>query len=629
MSPPLLGQRRLGTDAPRDGSTAQSTTQHPEPDAVESTPHSASNGADQPPAHSAAANGADRDAGEAPANGADGPGAFDELLDAAGALERDDVSGLGRLAAAAAKADLSETESAALIGAAKRATKLAIALVRSEFAKAGAAHEREMAHSPEAIAERERAAREAELRRIEEEDAARRAVEEELARLEAACRDIALDPAILDRVADLVERIGIVGERAAVKASYIAATSRMLCDRAVSLLRRGAAASGKNVLVDAVLRLVPKEDVVRISSASPMALIYYGDDERALSHKVILIAEAAAIASKHNGDEHPAGMMLRTLLSEGRIDHPVAITQPSGTTPKTVHVQREGPVVVLMTSARDNVEPETFTRLLANDADESPEQTLAVVRRVMSGARGPDQAEIDHWLDYQRWLKSGAPYDVVVPFGEAISDAYEVLAAARPEALNLRIRRDMAALLSATKASAVLHRAQRRTDEQGRIIAEMADYEHVHAAVGQSVAALYGIGVRPDLIGVARAAKALGVPRKFIPDGRADTDSPKRGPSARLTVAALRARLGLSSHDTAARRLAAATEAGILEEDEARRGTGYRPARYFWLMQTAEELQQAADGQVFPAPADVARIADAENLFSDEGGEGDMDGYAG
>jgi hypothetical protein len=71
---------------------------------------------------------------------------------------------------------------------------------------------------------------------------------------------------------DTVRGLGLVGDRAAIGGAYLAMTSRLLKDNAISLLRRGAPAGGKNYLISTLARLMPKESVISISSASPMAL---------------------------------------------------------------------------------------------------------------------------------------------------------------------------------------------------------------------------------------------------------------------------------------------------------------------------------------------------------------------
>ena len=109
-------------------------------------------------------------------------------------------------------------------------------------------------------------------------------------------------------------------------------------------------------------RSFPQESLITVTGASATALVYFGDHEDSLKGKVILIPEAAAIAGHSNGDENPAAVLVRSLLSEGHIDRIVTITQRDGE-PRAVRVRRNGPVAVLMTSARENVDPEMLTRL--------------------------------------------------------------------------------------------------------------------------------------------------------------------------------------------------------------------------------------------------------------------------
>ena len=116
----------------------------------------------------------------------------------------------------------------------------------------------------------------------------------------------------MNRMEAIAHGLGVVGERTAICGTYLAMTSRLLRDNSISLLRRGAPAGGKNFLIGCLSRLMPKDCIISISSASPMALIYHGEDEDALAHKIIVVAEVAAILQTNNGDEHPMVAMLRT-----------------------------------------------------------------------------------------------------------------------------------------------------------------------------------------------------------------------------------------------------------------------------------------------------------------------------
>jgi len=79
-----------------------------------------------------------------------------------------------------------------------------------------------------------------------------------------------------------------------------------------------------------------------------------------------------------------------------------------------------------------------------------------------------------------------------MPFGTELYNAYEKRLRAFPDALQLRMRRDISGLISAIKTSAVLHKAQRDRDAKDRIIATIDDYRHAHEAFDEGVSSLYG-----------------------------------------------------------------------------------------------------------------------------------------
>jgi hypothetical protein len=152
--------------------------------------------------------------------------------------------------------------------------------------------------------------------------------------------------------------------------------------------------------------------------------------------------------------------MIRILLSEGELDHHIPLPSGEGRAPKTIHIKRRGPIVLLMTSAREDVEPEMLTRLLSSDADESNRQTRLVIKNILTPAYAPvDADEIARWIDLQQWLAHDSPYEVTVPFRGALADAYTQLIERYPATVQLRMRRDVTALIGAVEASAVLHRA--------------------------------------------------------------------------------------------------------------------------------------------------------------------------
>jgi hypothetical protein len=223
---------------------------------------------------------------------------FTALLARAQDLKKGDDAAVKALIAEMLAVPLSDERSDMLVRAAARASRFALAAVRSLVAAERLRREQEARATPEA----QEAARASAAAAEEAEKIVRDAEGE---RLWQSCQDLARSPNLMNRMEAIAHRLGVVGERMAICGTYLAMTSRLLRDNAISLLRRGAPAGGKNHLLGVLSRLMPKDSVISISSASPMALIYHGEDEDALAHKIIVVAEVAAILQTNNGDEHP------------------------------------------------------------------------------------------------------------------------------------------------------------------------------------------------------------------------------------------------------------------------------------------------------------------------------------
>ena len=418
------------------------------------------------------------------------------------------------------------------------------------------------------------------------------------------CKHIATNPRLLDEMANLVRSLGVVGEGHAILATYVTATSRLCCGRAISLLRRGAAASGKNHLVELVFKLVPPESMVVVVGGSPKSLAYYGgvDADDALKHKVIYVPEAEAIADKR-GVESEFTTMLRVLISESRLVYQTVQTQEDGP-PITVTATKNGPIAVVITSARANIEEEMMTRLMVVDADESSDQTRAIIENTLTDRQDVAEGEPSKWLDFQRWLELGGPYDVIIPYISAVRQAHSDQAR-----VPLRYRRDIANFVTAIKTSAIIHSAQRKRDERGRVVADLNDYDVAHAAFDRDMGGLYSVNVPDTIKAVVRAIETM-VEREKVErqdDGESWTDS------AKVTYDSLMAALGISSNDTAGRRLKEALRLGLIEQVEPPGSFGKTTARRYRVLVPSVDLEKRQRGGVFPWPDAVRKAMQSEN----------------
>jgi hypothetical protein len=521
-----------------------------------------------------------------------------ELLGRIAALDGMDESGVRAIVVDAVKAGFSELAVETLIKPLAKKLGFTESRTRKFWEKIEkeikAAQEELETKKREALAGEEREAKVREMaRKLEEERAATRQ------QLESSCREIANDPELLSRLAKIARKAGVVGENDSLRGAYIAASSRFNCRKAMCLLRRGAPAGGKSHVTDRILLFIPEEDVVRVSSGSPLSLVYYGgEDEDALKHKIIYVAEAAILAER-NGVESPLTIMLRLLISEGRIDHQVTVPRPNAPA-QTEHIRRNGPVVVLITSARDNIEEEMLTRLMTADADESQAQTVNVLKAVLEDEEDEEaiKAEVDRWLDYQRWIAIDAPYDVVVPIRRAILRAIlarQKAAQDRGEKpkFKLRIRRDIHGFLTAIKTSAILHKARREKDGRGRIIATLDDYRNAYEAFDPGLASLYKIASPLKTIAVVKAIEDMGATEER---------------AVKVTVTALMEKLGITGRGRTNERLRDDEERGYIELVDKAGGYGKlhhantKSSNMPWRLKTTLKLRSARVFSRLPSP---------------------------
>lgn len=284
----------------------------------------------------------------------------------------------------------------------------------------------------------------------------------------AKCKTLAQKTDILGEFETSLKASGFAGEVDTAKLLYLIVVSRVL-NQIVSAVVKAPSSAGKSFLVKSVLQYFPDDAYYTLSSMSERALAY---DDTPLSHRILVVAEAAGMA----GDF--ASYLLRTLLSEGRIHHITVEKTDDGTKP--LHIEREGPTGLIVTTTSVFLHAENETRLLSLSVSDSAEQTRKVLLAIASETTSkPDFTE---WHMLQTWI-SNSQNSVTIPFGTA-------LATLLPTS-SIRLRRDFASLLSLIKAHAVLHQVNREQTPDNRIIATYDDY----AAVRELVKAVLSEGV--------------------------------------------------------------------------------------------------------------------------------------
>ena len=392
-----------------------------------------------------------------------------------------------------------------------------------------------------------------------------------------AVRELAEAPDLLERAVQQVQSMGVVNEDELIKLIYLAAISRVL-DQPINPLVKGASSGGKSFTTSRTLDLIGSDFVSYLTSSSALSLVY---DDRPLAHTVLVIYEANQIQADEN---NTFAMLLRTLISEGRIVHQTTVEDPGSQTGRRVErIVREGPITLVITTTGE-LHAENETRMLSYYISESQEQTRGVIDSLAARAAGIAGAPTDLavWHDLQRWIALG-PNDVVVPFAPQI--------AAKIPPRMVRFRRDVGALFSFIKASAILHQAQRKRDTDGRVVATVADYAVAYSIFSRVLAQTCGQGVTDNVRAVVDliAARAAPIATKAASGRFARTGAAGASAEVELSSEQIGTLTGIGK-SAAYRAVKAAIDQGFLVNNETRPRKPFRLAVRQRIDETAAAL---------------------------------------
>ena len=139
--------------------------------------------------------------------------------------------------------------------------------------------------------------------------------------------------------------------------------------------------------------------------------------------------------------------------------------------------EREGPTGLIVTTTLPRLHPENETRLLSLTVTDTQDQTRSVLA-ALAEERAAEGPNLEEWRALQEWLEAGERR-VTVPFAGQLAALVPPIA--------VRLRRDFGAVLNLVRAHAILHRASRERDTEGRVIASIEDYAGVRELVADLV----------------------------------------------------------------------------------------------------------------------------------------------
>lgn len=142
---------------------------------------------------------------------------------------------------------------------------------------------------------------------------------------------------LLERTEEILNEIGIEGERSNKLVAFLAMTSRLL-PKCLGVVIQNSSASGKSYFMDSILSLFPDSQKLVFSSLTGQALFY----QKSLKHKILGISEDVGFER--------AGESLKLLQSQGYLS--ISTTSKDSKSGKMVsqdyHV--EGPIALIFTT---------------------------------------------------------------------------------------------------------------------------------------------------------------------------------------------------------------------------------------------------------------------------------------
>ena len=271
-----------------------------------------------------------------------------------------------------------------------------------------------------------------------------------------AAIDFLSAPGLIDRIDQLIQTTGVVGEERTRKLlMIIAATYKM--SHPLHALVQGSSGSGKSHLINIIGQCLPPEDVISMTRVTSKSFYHYNKDE--LVDKLILIQD-------YDGLDEEAQYAFRELQSAGNVSSSTTYKDRYGNLISAVKTVRSH-FASLLATTKAEVYYDNMSRSVIIGVDESEEQTRKIIEYQNKKLAGliDEREEQKAKIFLQNTMRCIKPCAVVNKYADKIYLPFEAK----------MLRRLNSHYQAFVRQVTLLHQYQRKKDEQGRLVAEPQD----------------------------------------------------------------------------------------------------------------------------------------------------------
>lgn len=272
------------------------------------------------------------------------------------------------------------------------------------------------------------------------------------------CKEFLAKPNLIRRLNDLIGQAGVVGEETNRMFLFGIASSYKMPETLHALIQ-GSSGSGKTHLLAKVSNFIPKEGKKNFTRVTEGSLYNYGMYD--LSHQLICIEDL-------DGMKEEAQLAFRELQSKGVIISSTSSKDENGNVNAYERIVY-GPIASMACTTKGEIYEDNMSRCFLIAVDESHEQTIKIIQYQNKKSAGQidekREQQITEFL--QHCIRLLKPYQVINPYADKVH---------LPEEAH-KIRRLNGLYQAFVKQITLLHQYQRKTDAQGRLIAEKEDLQ--------------------------------------------------------------------------------------------------------------------------------------------------------